>query len=110
MGYVLLLLAIVAEVIGTVSLRISDGFARPGPAALALGGFAVALWLLSLAMRTVPLSISYPVWAGVGTVGALAAVYALFGERLVVGQWIGVALVLLGVVLINAPQLLGRNA
>jgi multidrug transporter EmrE-like cation transporter len=53
---------------------------------------------------------SYPVWAGVGTVGALAAAYALFGERLVVGQWIGVALVLLGVVLINAPQLLGRNA
>jgi hypothetical protein len=52
----------------------------------------------------------YPVWAGVGTVGALAAAYALFGERLVVGQWIGVALVLLGVVLINAPQLLGRNA
>jgi small multidrug resistance pump len=110
MGYVLLLLAIAAEVVATVSLRLSDGFARPGPAAVALGGFGIALWLLALAMRTVPLSISYPMWAGVGTVGALGAAWALFGERLGAVQFAGVALVLAGVALLHAPQLFGRGA
>lgn len=104
MGYLLLVLAIVAEVAATVALRLSSGLSRPLPAAAALVGFAVALWLLSLAMRSVPLSVSYPMWAGIGTAGALAAAWLLFGERLVAVQWVGVALVLGGVVLLNAPR------
>jgi small multidrug resistance pump len=104
MGYLYLALAIAAEVAATVSLRLSHGFTRAAPAAGALAGFGVALWLLSLAMRSVPLSVSYPVWAGLGTAGALAAAWFVFGERLVPVQWAGVALVLLGVVLVNGPK------
>jgi small multidrug resistance pump len=107
-GYALLLAAIAAEVVATVALRLSDGFARIGPAVASLVGFGAALWLLSVAMRTVPLSISYPTWAGVGTVGALLAPWTLFGERLAGWQWLGVALVLAGVVLIHAPTAVGR--
>jgi multidrug transporter EmrE-like cation transporter len=103
-GYLLLLLAIVAEVVATVSLRLSSGFSRPVPAVVSLVGFGLALWLLALAMRSVPLSISYPMWAGIGTAGALAAAWLLFGERLVALQWVGVLLVLGGVVLLNAPR------
>jgi small multidrug resistance pump len=104
MGYLYLGLAIAAEVAATVSLRLSHGFARLVPAVGALVGFGIALWLLSLAMRSVPLSVSYPVWAGLGTAGALAAAWFVFGERLVAVQWAGVVLVLLGVVLVNAPK------
>jgi small multidrug resistance pump len=104
MGYLLLLLAIVAEVVATVSLRLSAGFSRPLPAVVSLAGFGTALWLLALAMRTVPLSVSYPMWAGIGTAGALAVAWLLFGERLVAVQWAGVGLVLLGVVLLNLPR------
>ncbi|HYO37185.1 MAG TPA: multidrug efflux SMR transporter [Geodermatophilus sp.] len=110
MGYLVLTVAIAAEVGATVALRMSNGFSRPLPAVLALAGYGVALWLLALAMRTVPLSVSYPMWAGVGTAGALLAAWAVFGERLLVPQWAGVALVLLGVVLLNPPRVAGAGA
>jgi len=104
MGYVLLVLAIVLEVGATVALRMSQGFSRAWPAVLALLGYGLSLGLLSLAMKTVPLSISYPMWAGIGTAGALAAAWLLFGERLVLVQWLGAALVLAGVVALNVPR------
>jgi small multidrug resistance pump len=88
----------------------SGGFSRPVPAALALAGYGVALWLLALAMRSVPLSVSYPMWAGIGTAGALLAAWAVFGERLVALQWAGVTLVVLGVALLNAPRVVGAGA
>lgn len=104
MGYVLLLVAIVLEVGATVSLRLSEGFARPMPSVLALLGYGASLILLSVAMKTVPLSISYPMWAGIGTAGALAAAWVLFGERLLPVQWLGAVLVLIGVVALNLPK------
>ena len=109
MGYVLLLVAIALEVAATVSLRLSDGFGRPVPAVLALLGYGASLGLLSVAMKTVPLSISYPMWAGIGTAGALAAAWALFGERLAPVQWLGAALVLAGVVALNLPKATGAG-
>lgn len=105
MGFVLLVFAIAAEVVASVSLRLSEGFSRWLPAAIALGGFGLSLVLLSLAMKTVPLSVSYPMWAGIGTVGTLAAAWFLFGERLVPVQWAGIGAVVLGVVLLNLPKM-----
>jgi len=104
MGYVLLLIAIALEVGATVSLRMSEGFSRQVPAVAALLGYGASLALLSLAMKSVPLSISYPMWAGIGTAGALAAAWALFGERLQPVQWVGGVLVLAGVVALNLPR------
>lgn len=108
MGYPVLTVAMAAEVGATVALRMSNGLRRPLLAAPARYG--VALWLLAPAVRTVPLSVSYPMWAGVGTAGALLAAWAVSGERLIAAQWAGVALVLLGVVLLDAPQVAGAGA
>ncbi len=110
MGYLLLTVAIAAEVGATVALRTSSGSSRPLPAVLALAGYGAALWLLALAMRTVPLSVGYPMWAGIGTAGALLAAWAVFGERLATPQWAGVAPVLLGVVLLDAPRVAEAGA
>jgi multidrug transporter EmrE-like cation transporter len=110
MGYVLLFVAIVAEVIAVVALRMSQGFSRVLPTVTSLAGFAVTLWLLALAIKTVPLSISYPTWAGVGTIGALTAAYLLFDERLRPVQLLGVAAVVVGVVLVHAPNILAGEA
>jgi small multidrug resistance pump len=104
MGYVLLVIAIALEVAATVALRMSEGFSRATPAVFALLGYAMSLGLLSLAMKTVPLSISYPMWAGIGTAGALAAAWFLFGERLALVQWLGAAFVLAGVIAMNVPR------
>ena len=107
MGYLLLLVAIAIEVAATIGLRLSDGFSRIGYGIAAIAGYGVSLWLLAQSMRTVPLSISYTLWAGLGTAGALLAAWGIFGERLSPLQWGGVACVLLGVALLNAPRVLG---
>lgn len=68
----LLAAAIVVEVAATATLPRTDGFTRPGWTAVVVAGYAVALWMLSLVVRTMPVSIAYAVWAGLGT--ALVAV------------------------------------
>jgi small multidrug resistance pump len=89
------------EIAGALSLRLSNGFTRTFPTVLALAAFAVALYLVSHVMKELPVSIAYPVWAGGGTAGvALLGVLAL-GEPLGLLKLAGIALVLVGVVLVN---------
>jgi small multidrug resistance pump len=97
----LLGLAVCFEIAGAIGLRFSEGFSVLLPTGLALGAFAVALYLVSKVMRKLPVSIAYPVWAGGGTAGvALLGVFAL-GEEVDAAKIIGVALVIIGVVIIN---------
>lgn len=94
--------AILGEITGAVSLRFSEGFTRLLPTVVALASFALALYLVSRVMRTLPVSVAYPVWAGVGTAGvALVGVLAL-GEPLGMLKGLGIALVIGGVVILNA--------
>lgn len=94
--------AIVAEVCATLLLKASEGFSRPLVGAVALGGFGLALWLLSAALHRLPLSVAYAVWIGVGSVLVTVAGVVLFGEHLGVLTVAGIALVTAGVVLVNA--------
>jgi len=97
----LLGLAIVAEVAATMALKASAGFARPGPGFLALAGYAVAFFCMSLAMRTVPVGIIYALWSGIGIVLIAAASWLLHGETLDAPALVGVGLILAGVLVIN---------
>ena len=64
MTYILLFAAILAEVIATSALARSDGFTQLWPSLVSVAGYAVAFFLLSLVMRTVPVGIVYAVWSG----------------------------------------------
>jgi small multidrug resistance pump len=96
--------AIGAEVVATSALKASDGFRNLIPSALAVAGYAFAFYGLSLSLKTLPLGIVYAIWSGVGTVGAVMAGRWLFGEALVLPQYLGMALVLAGVVLIETSR------
>lgn len=99
--WLLLGIAVAAEVVGAIGLRFSDGFTALAPTAAALAAFALALYLVSRVMRTLPVSIAYPVWAGGGTSGvALIGILAL-GEELSIVKATGLVLVVLGVVIVN---------
>lgn len=101
-AWLLLGIAIACEIGGAIGLRFSDGFTAPVPTALALAAFCVALFLVSKVMKHLPVSIAYPVWAGGGTAGvALIGILAL-GEPLSAIKAVGVVLIMLGVVLVNA--------
>lgn len=103
MGYVFLAGAIVAEVVATLSLRASEGFARPGFAVVVVAGYVAAFVLLAQALvRDVPLGVAYGIWAAVGVAAVAILSIPLFGERLTAVQAGGIVLVVAGVLALEA--------
>ena len=101
MPYLFLFVAIVAEVIGTTFLKLSDGFTRPWPSVVTVAGYAVAFYFLSLTLKTVPTGIAYAIWSGVGIVLITAVAWLFQGQKLDAGAIIGMALIVAGVATLN---------
>ena len=97
----MLLLAILSEVVGTVALKASDGFARLGPTALVVVGYGLTFYFLGLALKQIPLSVAYAIWSGLGTAGAVLAGVLLWRESLNLAGVIGIALIVAGVLILN---------
>lgn len=93
--------AIVAEVCATLLLKASAGFGRPLVGAAALAAYTLALVLLSRALHRLPISVAYPVWVGAGSVVVTVAGVVLFGDRLPPAGIAGIALVALGVIVLD---------
>ena len=98
MIFVYLILAIVAEVIATSALKASVGFTRPLPSLLVVGGYGVAFYLLSLVLRTLPVGITYAIWAGLGIVLVPLVGIVVFGEKPALPAVFGISLIVAGVV------------
>ncbi|MER6153387.1 DMT family transporter [Streptomyces hirsutus] len=101
MGYLLLAGAIAAEVGATTAMKYSDGFSKLWPSLLTLVGYVVSFSLLAQTLRTLSIGTAYAIWAGVGT-AAIAAIGILFmGEGLTAAKAAGIALIIVGVVVLN---------
>ncbi len=89
------------EIAGTYAMKRADGFAKPGWAVVMLVAYVACFTLVTLSLRTLPLSVAYAVWAGVGTaiVGVLGM--WLFGEPVTGLKVAGLVLVVAGVVALN---------
>jgi small multidrug resistance pump len=98
---VLLSLAIVTEVLGTIALRFSDGFTRPLPSVVMLAGYGLSFWLLSLILRDLPVGFVYAVWSAVGTALIAAIGILAFGEAANALKFASLALIVAGVVGLN---------
>ncbi|WAL65826.1 SMR family transporter [Amycolatopsis cynarae] len=101
-AYLLLALAITAEVSATVSLKLSDGFSKLVPSLVVVAGYLTAFVALGLVLKLgLPVGVAYAIWAAVG-VAAVALIGVLFlGEHLNLTMVGGLALVIGGVVLIE---------
>ncbi len=97
----LLALAVCFEIAGAIGLSFSEGFTLLLPTLLALAAFFVALYLVSHVMKSLPMSVAYPIWAGSGTAGVTLLGVGLLGESIDWLKTVGVALVVIGVVVIN---------
>lgn len=100
-AYLSLAVAIVAEVIATTALRASTGFTVLVPSAIAIVGYVVAFYFLSLTLRTMPVGIAYALWSGVGIVLISFAGWLLYKQVLDAPAIIGMALIGAGVIVIN---------
>ena len=98
---VLLMTAIGMEVAATALLPRARGFTDPGWSMLVVAGYAASIWLLAVVVRTLPVSVAYAVWAGVGTAVVAAVGYLFLGESM---SWLrasSLALIVVGVVGLN---------
>ncbi len=101
MKYLYLATAIIAEVIATSSMKLSDGFTRPLWSLITILGYAIAFYCLSLTLKTIPTGIAYAIWSGVGIV-LIALISWLFqGQKLDAPAIGGMALIVAGVVVMN---------
>lgn len=100
MQYAPLVLAILCEVVATTALKAADGFRAPLPTLISLGGYTAAFFLLSITLRTVPVGIAYAIWSGIGQVLVMIAAWALYGQTLDLAAFVGIALILAGVLVL----------
>ncbi|SRR5690554_69704 len=100
-AYLLLGAAIVLEVIGTSMLQISDRFTKLLPTLIMAVAYLGAFYLLSHVLKVMPVGIAYAIWSGVGIVLIAAVGVILFRQVLDLPGLIGIALIVLGVLVIN---------
>ncbi len=100
-AYAFLLVAIVAETIGTSALQASQQFTRLLPSVLVVAGYAVSFFFLSLALRTIPVGIAYAIWSGLGIVLIAIIGLLVFGQKLDLAAIAGIGLILSGILVIH---------
>ena len=97
MTHLLLAGAIVLEVMGTISLRLSDGLSRPVPTVLVAVGYLGAFGLLAQVLaRGLPVGVAYAIWAGAGVALVVLIGVVFLGEALSWVQVGGLVLVIAG--------------
>ena len=101
MPAILLTIAILAEVAGTVALKYADGFTNLGPSALVVAGYGLSFWMLALVLRDLPIGLTYAVWAAVGTALIAAIGVVAFGEPATTMKLLSLGLIIAGTVGLN---------
>ncbi|CAB3758804.1 Multidrug transporter EmrE [Paraburkholderia humisilvae] len=99
--YLLLAIAIVAEVIATSALRASDGFTRWLPAVVVVFGYGVSFYMLSLTLKSIPVGIVYAIWSGVGIVLITLVALVMYKQVPDLPAMAGLGLIIAGVVVLN---------
>lgn len=100
-NWLILFIAIVAEVIATSALKSSEGFTKPMASIVVILGYMIAFYCLSVTLKTIPVGIAYAVWSGVGIVLITTVAWIVFDQKLDVWGIVGIALIMSGVLVLN---------
>lgn len=106
-GWLFLMIAIVAEVIATSALKSSDGFSKLVPSVVVVVGYSLSFYFLALTLKSIPVGIAYAVWSGIGIVLVAAIAWFLHGQKLDLWGFVGIAMIISGVAVLN---LLSRSS
>ncbi|AWB46576.1 QacE family quaternary ammonium compound efflux SMR transporter [Paenibacillus sp. CAA11] len=101
MAYLFLAISIISELIGTSMLKASEGFTRLYPSLFTIVAFIISFFFISLTMKTLPLNMTYAIWSGVGAVATTIISVMIWKEKINTGSIIGIALIVIGVVVLN---------
>jgi quaternary ammonium compound-resistance protein SugE len=98
MDWIILVLAGLFEVGWAIGLKYTEGFTRLWPTVWTILAMLVSLWLLGIAMKSLPIGTAYSVWVGVGAAGTVILGIALFNEPANTFRLISVGLIIAGIV------------
>jgi quaternary ammonium compound-resistance protein SugE len=98
MAWVYLFVAGIFETAWAIGLKYSVGFTRVGPSIFTILTMAISLYLLALALRTLPVGTGYAVWTGIGTVGAAILGIVLFNESREIARIVCILLIVAGII------------
>ncbi|MDR2983077.1 MAG: QacE family quaternary ammonium compound efflux SMR transporter [Puniceicoccales bacterium] len=101
MKYVLLAIAILAEVIGTSALKTSESFTKLWPSLMVIICYGVAFYCLSRVLDSIPVGIAYAIWSGAGIAAITAIGWFFFKQSLDAPALLGIGLIIAGVVILN---------
>ena len=100
-AYILLSLAIVAEIVATGSLKETDGFTKWVPSLIAILSISLCMFIMSHVMKILPIGITYATWSGVGIVALTLIGFYKYKQIPNIPTAIGLILIVIGVVIVN---------
>lgn len=98
MSWFYLALAGLLEIAWAIGLKYTAGFTRLVPTAATLVAMIASVWLLALALRTIPVGTGYAVWTGIGAVGTAILGIILFAEPATAARLVSIGLIVAGIV------------
>ncbi|MEC7763027.1 MAG: multidrug efflux SMR transporter [Pseudomonadota bacterium] len=101
MPWVILAIAGLLEIVWATSMKASDGFTKFWPSVLTVSTLLLSFWLLSIAVKSLPLGTSYMVWAGVGAVGTFIAGVIFLDEALTFTRVLAGCMIVGGIVVMK---------
>lgn len=98
MEWIVLTLAGIFEIAWAIGLKYTEGFTKFIPSSLTVTAMLLSFWLLSIAMRTLPLGMSYAIWTGIGTIGTVIFGILWLGESASIVKIICISFILIGII------------
>jgi small multidrug resistance pump len=104
MAWILLGIAIAAEIFGTLSLKASDGLSKLMPTLGVVIGYATAFTLMAMSLKKLDVGITYAIWSGFGIIGAAIGGVVFFDQQLSKMTIVGMITIVTGVVIMNLDR------
>jgi quaternary ammonium compound-resistance protein SugE len=98
MAWVYLIIAGIFEIVWATGLKYTEGFTRLWPSLGTAVAMAVSVWLLAVALKTIPVGTGYAVWTGIGAAGTALMGILLFGESREILRILCIFLIVAGIV------------
>lgn len=96
-AWLLLFAAGLLEVVWAIGLKYTDGFSRLLPSAITIAAMIGSVWLLALALKSIPVGTGYAVWTGIGVIGTAILGIVLFSEPATLARIACIGLIVAGI-------------
>jgi quaternary ammonium compound-resistance protein SugE len=98
MAWLVLIVAGLLEIVWATGLNYTEGFTRPWPSLMTVAAMVLSMWLLAVALRSIPIGTGYAVWTGIGAAGTAVAGMWLFGESREIVRILSILTIVAGIV------------